>query len=137
MKFSYSEWFTLYFRSTSHGVNSALSYQGIKNALQSAQKHSRFEVPSLDRKDLTEAIQSAVAEGILKVSKSDKNYYSLNKSYNLYIEIGNGIYLLQVQEDKFIIANEYIRDIDKPYLGVFKTFQEAYTWCNNHLKKED
>lgn len=79
MKFNYSEWYTLYSKCAMFGICSMLSYQGIKSALQLVQKFSLFEVPSLDRKDLTTAIKTAVAEGILACNKSDKNLYTLNK----------------------------------------------------------
>lgn len=79
MKFDYSEWYILYSKCCMFGTCSMLSYQGIKSAFQLAKKFSLFEVPSLDRKELTAAIKIAVFEGILTCTKSDRNLYTFNK----------------------------------------------------------
>lgn len=78
MRFSYSEWYILFKKYAMFGFSSMLSYQGIKQALQRVQVNSEFDVPSLERKDLTEALNTAVSEGILVVKKYDKKFYKFN-----------------------------------------------------------
>ena len=79
MRFSYDEWFKVFRFVPCGPFNVMTSYAGIKKHLKDASDEFGFEVPSLERKDLTAAINTAISEGILVVAATEgsKKFYKL------------------------------------------------------------